>query len=66
MVLSDEELTPFRIVLGHEAVARLMELCEEAHCEPAQMIAALVTDVLRDDFEAHHEPAGYSSEKPLH
>ena len=66
MLINDDDLTFFRVGLGDEATARLLEICEEAHATPAAMIAALVTDVLRDDFAAHHEPAGFSSEKPLH
>lgn len=61
-----EDLTYFRIGLPDEAVARLMELCEDAHADPKAMIAALIMDVLKDDFEAHHRPPGYSPEKPLH
>lgn len=62
----EDEMTYYRVGLQDRDVARLLELCEEAHCEPSQMIAALVSGVLDDDFEAHHAPAGFSSEKPLH
>ena len=58
--------TWFRIALPDETVARLIEVCEEAHCDPREMIAALLIGVLEDDFDAHHEPAGYSADKPLH
>lgn len=60
------DLTFFRIGLDDETVARLMEICDEAHVEPGAMIAALVSGVLEEDFEAHHTPAGFSSDKPLH
>lgn len=62
----DDETTAFRIVLPDEAVARLMELAAESHADPRQLAAALLIDVLRDDFEAHHAPPGFSDEKPLH
>lgn len=61
-----DELIYFRVGLPDEDVWRLLQLCEEAHCTPTQMIAALVAGVLDDDFEAHQAPAGFSPEKPLH
>lgn len=60
------DLTYFRIGLDDETVARLIEICDEAHCDPAIMIASIIATVLEDDFEAEHQPAGYSPEKPLH
>lgn len=66
MSLDDEELTFFRVGLPDVAVARLLELCEESHAEPRHMIAALLIDVLNEDFEAHHELPGRSDESPVH
>jgi len=66
MKMSTRDLTYFRIGLDDETVARLMEICDEAHVEPAVRKAALVSGVLEEDFEAHHVPAGYSPDKPLH
>lgn len=58
--------TYFRIALPDETVARLIEVCEEAHCDPREMIAALVIGVLEDDFEAHHSPVRFTGEEKLH
>ncbi len=66
MPLRDDEATFFKIGLPDEATARLMELAEECHADPRALAAALLIDVLRDDFEAHHAPPGFSDEKPLH
>lgn len=62
----DDEMTFFRIGLPDETVARLIDLAHELHATPAALAAALLIDVLRDDFEAHHAPPGYSPEKPVH
>lgn len=66
MAVFDGELTYFRVGLPDEAVAQLMELSEESHCQPAQMLSALVTDALRQIFDESHVSPGYSPEKPLH
>lgn len=64
--MKSDDPTFFRIGLPDEAVARLLELAEECHAEPAALAAALLIDVLHDDFEAHHAPPGFSPEKPFH
>lgn len=66
MAVFDDELTYFRVGLPDETMAQLMQLSEESHWPPAQMLSALVTDTLRQIFDESHVSPGYSPEKPLH
>jgi predicted transcriptional regulator len=45
--------TAFRVVLDDQTVARLIEVAEACHADPATIIASLVHDVLEDDALAH-------------
>lgn len=43
----------FRVPIDDATVARLMTVADEAHADPATIIAAIVRDVLEDDELTH-------------
>lgn len=45
----------FRVVVDDTVTAMLLELAEACQCDPSDLIAALVEDVLMDDYIAHNE-----------
>lgn len=60
-ILSHDEMTQFRVRLDDETVARLIAIADACHAQPAELIAAIVHDVLEDDALAHME-----GPEPLH
>lgn len=48
-----DDLTHFDVGLDDVTVGRLMEVANLSHVPPRQLIAAIVADVLADDFRAH-------------
>jgi len=44
---------PFRVWLDDLSIARLMEMADDCHATPEQVIASIVHDVLEDDANAH-------------
>lgn len=50
---ADNSRVVFPVGLDDLTVARLMEIADDAKLHPAQLIAAIVRDVLEDDAIAH-------------
>lgn len=53
----DDDVVYFRIPLGTETVARLMEVADISHADPVRVAASLLHDVLKDDEAAHLDGA---------
>ena len=49
----DRGVVFFRVPVDDATVARLMTVADEAHSDPATIIASILHDVLKDDEDAH-------------
>jgi len=58
MKTRDDDLGIFRVRPDDLTLARLIELADLCHTDPATLICAILHDVLEDDFLAHggYEP----------
>jgi hypothetical protein len=50
---TDEPATVFEVMLDDLTVARLIEISDLCHADPATVIASIVRDVLEDDARMH-------------
>lgn len=50
--------TTFKIELEDDVTAMLIEIADASHCDPRQIAAALLSDVLRDDALMHQPHGG--------
>ncbi len=61
LLLSDT--TTFQVDLEDDVTAMLIEVAEASHCDPRQIAAAILSDVLRDDALAHQPHGGVAQER---